>query len=37
MAGGAGEQDFRAIDPFPLESSDYTKLHEFYARLGQGR
>jgi len=28
---------FRAIDPFPLESPDFTKLHEFYAQLGQGR
>ena len=28
---------FRAIDPFPLESGDFTKLHEFYARLGEGR
>jgi uncharacterized OB-fold protein len=28
---------FRAVDPFPLESADYTKLHEFYTRLGQGR
>ena len=28
---------FRAIDPFPLESAEDTKLHEFYARLGQGR
>jgi uncharacterized OB-fold protein len=28
---------FRAIDPFPLESADDTKLHEFYARLAQGR
>jgi uncharacterized OB-fold protein len=28
---------FRAVDPFPLESPDFTKLHEFYARLGQGR
>ena len=27
----------RATDPFPLESADHTKLHEFYARLGQGR
>ena len=26
----------RAIDPFPLESADHTKLHEFYARLAQG-
>jgi uncharacterized OB-fold protein len=26
----------RAMDPFPLESADHTKLHEFYARLGQG-
>lgn len=28
---------FRATDPFPLEAADFTKLHEFYARLGQGR
>ena len=28
---------FRAIDPFPLESADHTKLHEFYTRLAQGR
>ncbi|HEV8642491.1 MAG TPA: OB-fold domain-containing protein [Methylomirabilota bacterium] len=28
---------FRAIDPFPLESPDWNKLGEFYARLGQGR
>ena len=28
---------FRATDPFPLESADHTKLHEFYARLGEGR
>ena len=28
---------FRAIDPFPLESADHTKLHEFYGRLAQGR
>jgi uncharacterized protein len=27
----------RATDPFPLESPDHTKLHEFYARLAQGR
>ena len=27
---------FRAIDPFPLESADHTKLHEFYARLARG-
>jgi uncharacterized OB-fold protein len=27
----------RAVDPFPLEAADFTKLHEFYARLGQGR
>ena len=27
---------FRAMDPFPLESADHTKLHEFYARLGKG-
>jgi uncharacterized OB-fold protein len=28
---------FRAIDPFPLEAAEHTKLHEFYVRLGQGR
>jgi len=28
---------FRAIDPFPLESAEHTKLHEFYARLAGGR
>ena len=28
---------FRATDPFPLESADHTKLHEFYTRLGEGR
>jgi uncharacterized OB-fold protein len=28
---------FRAIDPFPLESPEQTKLAEFYRRLGQGR
>lgn len=28
---------FRAIDPFPLEASDYNKLHEFYERLAAGR
>jgi len=28
---------FRATDPFPLESAEFTKLHEFYTRLGQGR
>jgi len=27
----------RAVDPFPLQSPDDTRLHEFYARLGQGR
>ena len=27
----------RAIDPFPLESAEHTKLHEFYARLAEGR
>jgi len=27
----------RATDPFPLESADHTKLHEFYARLAEGR
>jgi uncharacterized OB-fold protein len=28
---------FRATDPFPLESADFNKLHEFYARLASGR
>jgi uncharacterized OB-fold protein len=28
---------FRAIDPFPLESADQTRLAEFYARLAGGR
>lgn len=28
---------FRAVDPFPLEAADFTKLHEFYARLAGGR
>lgn len=28
---------FRATDPFPLESAEHTKLHEFYARLAQGK
>jgi uncharacterized protein len=27
----------RATDPFPLESAEHTKLHEFYARLAGGR
>ena len=26
----------RAVDPFPLESAEFTKLHEFYTRLGRG-
>ena len=28
---------FRAVDPFPLEAPEFTKLHEFYARLAAGR
>jgi uncharacterized OB-fold protein len=28
---------FRATDPFPLESADHNKLHEFYTRLATGR
>jgi uncharacterized protein len=36
VAGGVVTY-FRATDPFPLESADFTKLHEFYTRLGQGR
>jgi uncharacterized OB-fold protein len=28
---------FRATDPFPLESAEQNKLHEFYAHLAAGR
>ena len=28
---------YRATDPFPLESADQNKLHEFYAHLAEGR
>jgi uncharacterized OB-fold protein len=28
---------FRATDPFPLETADHNKLHEFYSRLAAGR
>jgi uncharacterized OB-fold protein len=28
---------FRAVDPYPLESADQSRLHEFYARLAAGR
>ena len=28
---------FRATDPFPLQSPEQNKLHEFYERLAQGR
>ena len=28
---------FRATDPFPLETADHNKLHEFYSRLATGR
>ena len=27
----------RATDPFPLESAEHNKLHEFYTRLAAGR
>jgi len=27
----------RATDPFPLETADHNKLHEFYTRLAAGR
>ena len=27
----------RAIDPFPLESAEHTRLAEFYTRLVGGR
>jgi uncharacterized OB-fold protein len=27
----------RAVDPYPLESSDHNKLAEFYRRLAEGR
>jgi hypothetical protein len=37
VAGDRVTSYFRAVDPFPLESSDHTKLHEFYTRLGAGR
>jgi uncharacterized OB-fold protein len=39
-AGGGGAPAapyFRAIDPYPLESAEHTKLAEFYARLAGGR
>jgi uncharacterized protein len=28
---------FRATDPFPLETAEHNKLHEFYSRLAAGR
>ena len=28
---------FRAVDPFPLESAEQNKLHEFYEHLAAGR
>lgn len=28
---------FRATDPFPLETAEHNKLHEFYARLAAAR
>ncbi len=28
---------FRALDPFPLQSAEHTKLHEFYVHLADGR
>ncbi len=28
---------FRAVDPFPLEAAEHTKLHAFYAALADGR
>jgi uncharacterized OB-fold protein len=37
MAGDRMTGYFRAIDPFPLQSPDDTKLHPFYARLAEGR
>jgi uncharacterized protein len=27
----------RAVDPFPLQAPEHTKLAEFYRRLGEGR
>ena len=27
----------RAVDPFPLQGPEHNRLHEFYARLGEGR
>src|SRR5439155_19471947 len=37
VAGGRRVTYFRAVDPFPLESADHTKLHEFYTRLASER
>ena len=28
---------FRTIDPYPLESAEHNKLHEFYSSLAEGR
>jgi uncharacterized OB-fold protein len=37
LSTGLAMTYFRAVDPFPLQSADHTKLHEFYERLGAGR
>src|SRR5204862_1880017 len=37
VAGGRRMTYFRAVDPFPLESAEHTKLHEVYTRLASGR
>jgi uncharacterized protein len=37
MGREAAMSYLRATDPFPLESVEHTKLHEFYARLAEGR
>ncbi len=35
--GASVARYFRATDPFPLESAEQNKLHEFYAHLSEGR
>jgi hypothetical protein len=37
MIGGPGPGYLRAIDPLPLESAEFNKLHGVYERLAAGR
>ena len=37
QASGGGPLYLRAVDPFPLESPQFNKLHEFYAHVAAGR